>query len=115
VGSSASDQFKEQLIWKNSELGCSRQLVIVRLDLKVSPEERSGGVKIIPWKRRLQCKLLGAGQAELDLIGQTSVHCAKVLAARAQEEELKSGISIPGVFGKAQRKLRRRNNGFEKS
>jgi hypothetical protein len=40
-------------------------------------------------------------QAELDLIGQTSVHCAKVLAARAQEEELKSDISKPGVFGKA--------------
>jgi hypothetical protein len=59
--------------------------------------------------------LLGAGQAELDLIGQTSVHCAKVLAARAQEEELKSDISKRGVFGKAQGKLRRRKNGFEKS
>jgi hypothetical protein len=47
----------------------------------------------------------------LDLIGQTSVHCAKVLAARAQEEELKSDISKRGVFGKAQRKLRRRNHG----
>jgi hypothetical protein len=85
------------------------------LDLKVSPEERSGAVKIIPWKRRLPCKLLGAGQAELDLTWQTSVQCAKVLAARAQEEELKSDISERGVFGKAQRKLRRRNNGFEKS